>query len=96
MDYACVKTKKERIRVLSRLHALSRATVCKALDVIAKLTREWLLSRGKFRFPSMFVCPTRFVGAEVGRSGCLLPELIGALDGLGRVQSELPQVEDGF
>ena len=53
MDYGCVKTKKERIRVLSRLHALPRATVCKALDVIAKLAREELLSQGKFRFPKM-------------------------------------------
>ena len=53
-DYGSVKTKKELIRVLSRLHALPRATVCKALAVIAKLAREELLRQGKFRFPKMF------------------------------------------
>ena len=52
-DYGSVKTKKELIRVLSKLHALPRATVCKALDVIAKLAKEELLSQGKFRFPKM-------------------------------------------
>ena len=53
-DYGSVKTKKELIRVLSRIHALPRATVCKALAVIAKLAREELLRQGKFRFPKMF------------------------------------------
>ena len=42
-DYGSVKTKKELIRVLSKLHALPRATVCKALDVIAKLARDLIV-----------------------------------------------------
>ena len=52
-DHGSVKKKKDLIRVLSTLHALPRATVCKALDVIAKLAREELLRQGKFRFPKM-------------------------------------------
>ena len=52
-DYGSVKTKRDLIRVLSKLHALPRATVRKALDVIAKLAKEELVSQGKFRFPHM-------------------------------------------
>ena len=39
---------------------------------------------------------SHFGGTAVGRCFGQPPELLGALDGLGRLQPELPGAEDGF